>query len=81
MKNETLEIKIYSYWNVNVIIFERVVLSNSIKIYSYWNVNFNGQGQVFIEAQIKIYSYWNVNLNGIGVWPETCALKSTHTEM
>ena len=75
-------IKIYSYWNVNVIDTDCNNLNVSIKIYSYWNVNFIENPADEMDKKIKIYSYWNVNLNNtcLSSWLAN-RLKSTHTEM
>ena len=78
---EVFEIKIYSYWNVNITSEDSEKTVYGIKIYSYWNVNSVNGWSSSGDIHIKIYSYWNVNIVKSFMVIKLVALKSTHTEM
>ena len=55
------QIKIETYWNVNISAIEPDHVACGIKIETYWNVNDDKTISIGLNQFIKIETYWNVN--------------------
>ena len=55
------ELKVLSYWNLNILEVSGTTSIGKLKVLSYWNLNGISISVIFADVNLKVLSYWNLN--------------------